>query len=97
MTEFTNPTGCVRRFEDADRRRRPRVAGGRRPADDRLVLVSPTGLPKADLVDVGHLLRVTPMPLLGLIVYRPARLLGRLRRRAARPVLGVESGSTSTI
>jgi uncharacterized protein involved in exopolysaccharide biosynthesis len=62
-----------------------------------LVLVSPTALPKADLLDVGHLLRVTPMPLLGLIVYRPARLLGRRRRRAATPVLGVESGSTSTI
>ena len=71
------------------------------PADDRrttgLVLVSPTGVPKADLIDVGHLLRVTPMPLLGLIVYRPARLLGRRRRRAATPVLGVDSGSTSTI
>jgi uncharacterized protein involved in exopolysaccharide biosynthesis len=69
-------------------------------ADERrttgLVLVSPRGLRRADLVDIGHLLRVAPLPLLGLIVYQPARLLGRRRRRAARPVLGTSSG-TSTV
>jgi capsular polysaccharide biosynthesis protein len=71
------------------------VAGGRRVTG--LVLVSPSDLPKADLIDVGHLLRVSPMPLLGLIVYRPGRLLGRRRRRAATPLLGLGSGSTSTV
>ena len=61
-----------------------------------LVLVAPSSLSKADLADVGHLLRVTPMPLLGLIVHRPANLFGR-RRRAATPLLGSGSGSTSMV
>jgi capsular polysaccharide biosynthesis protein len=60
-----------------------------------LVLISPNVIKKTDLVDVGHLLRVTPMPLLGLITYRPARLLGRGRGRAGAPVLGAGSTSTS--
>jgi uncharacterized protein involved in exopolysaccharide biosynthesis len=63
-----------------------------------LVLISASGVRKADLVDVGHLLRVTPMPLLGLIVYKPAPLLGRRRGRwSTRQPLGMRPGSTSTI
>jgi len=42
-----------------------------------LVLVSPSVLKKAAVVEIDDLLRVTPMPLLGLITYRPARLPGR--------------------
>jgi capsular polysaccharide biosynthesis protein len=61
-----------------------------------LVLIAPSSLSRADLVDVGHLLRVTPTPLLGLIVYRPARMFGRRRRRVATPLLGAGSGSTLT-
>jgi uncharacterized protein involved in exopolysaccharide biosynthesis len=61
-----------------------------------LVLLSPSGLPKSDLVDIGHLLRVTPLPLLGVIVYRPGRLFGRRRRSAAAELLGVSAGSTPT-
>jgi hypothetical protein len=44
-----------------------------------LVVVSPGTLKKAELVDVSHLLRVTRLPLLGLITYTPSRL----RRRPA--------------
>ncbi len=70
------------------------------PLDERrstgLVLVSPSVLKKTEIVDVGHLLRVTPMPLLGLITYRRARFFGRLwSRRAATPVVGAGSGTTS--
>jgi uncharacterized protein involved in exopolysaccharide biosynthesis len=62
-----------------------------------LVLVSPSGVGKADLVDVGHLLRVTPMPLLGLIVYKPVRLLGRHgRRRSTTELRGMRPGSASS-
>jgi capsular polysaccharide biosynthesis protein len=61
-----------------------------------LVLLSPTGLAKSDLVDIGHLLRVTPLPLLGLIVYRPGRIFGRRRRSAAAELLGVRAGSNPT-
>jgi uncharacterized protein involved in exopolysaccharide biosynthesis len=49
-------------------------------ASSGLVLVSPSVLKKTDLVGLGHLLRVAPMPLLGLITYRPARFWNRRRR-----------------
>ena len=37
-----------------------------------LVLVAPVNVKKADLIDVSHLLRVTRLPLLGLIAYKPS-------------------------
>jgi capsular polysaccharide biosynthesis protein len=40
-----------------------------------LVLVSPTKLKKADFAEISHLLRVTPVPLLGLITYTNRRSL----------------------
>jgi len=57
-----------------------------------LVLVSPSSVKKADLADVSHLLRVTPLRLLGLLVYEPSRSPGR---RATGAV--VDAGSTSTL
>jgi capsular polysaccharide biosynthesis protein len=42
-----------------------------------LVLVCPTILKKAAVADINDLLRMTPMPLLGLITYRAARWPGR--------------------
>jgi hypothetical protein len=60
-----------------------------------LVLVSPDAVSKADVVDVGHLLSVSPMPLLGVITYRSGRLRGLIRRmtRGARGVSGTRSVS----
>ena len=72
----------------------PSALAGRRSTG--LVLVSPSALKKTEIVDVCHLLRVTPMPLLGLITYRQARFFGRRRpRRAATPVFDAGSSSTS--
>ena len=61
-----------------------------------LVLVGPSVLKRADLADVGHLLRVTPMPVLGLIAYRPRRPLALGRPRPAIGLLGADSRSAST-
>jgi capsular polysaccharide biosynthesis protein len=38
-----------------------------------LILVSPTALKKSDLIDASHLLRITPLPLIGLITFVPSR------------------------
>jgi uncharacterized protein involved in exopolysaccharide biosynthesis len=59
-----------------------------------LVLVCPSVIKKSDAVDLDHLLRVTPMPLLGLITYRPVGFLGRVReRRDVGAVVGAGSSS----
>jgi len=42
-----------------------------------LVLVLPRSVKKSEVVDIEHLLRVTPFALLGLITYRPSRLRAR--------------------
>jgi hypothetical protein len=42
-----------------------------------LVLVAPSTLKKAELGDVSHLLRVTRLPLLGLITYKPSGRRGQ--------------------
>jgi capsular polysaccharide biosynthesis protein len=47
-----------------------------------LVLVSPTALKKTELSDIAHLLKVSQLPLLGLITYVPP---------AAGPLVGVKS------
>lgn len=60
-----------------------------------IVLVSPSTVMRAELVDVSNLLRVTPVPLLGLIVYKPSRSRGHGHgRRASGAVVGAGSGST---
>jgi len=51
-----------------------------------LVIVSPERLKKKDLVDTSHLLRVTGLPLLGLITYSHSGSI-RPRLRATRPRL----------
>ena len=57
-----------------------------------IVLVSPSSVKKADLADVSHFLTVTPLRLLGLLVYDPAR--SRRRRSIGE---AVDAGSTSTL
>lgn len=49
-----------------------------------LVLVAPTEMKKAELIDVGQLLRLTPVPLLGLVTYTPqsSRRRGRAWKQA---------------
>jgi capsular polysaccharide biosynthesis protein len=57
-----------------------------------IAVVSPNALTKREILDLGHLLRVTPMPLLGLICYRPGRVLWHGRSRLAeRTVVGATS------
>jgi capsular polysaccharide biosynthesis protein len=46
-----------------------------------LILVLPTAIKKAELVEVGHLMTVTNMPLLGVITYVHPRWTHDLRRR----------------
>ena len=46
-----------------------------------LVLVAPTTLKRTELVAASHLLRVTRLPLLGLITYKPSPLRRRHRAR----------------
>jgi hypothetical protein len=53
-----------------------------------LVLVLPRSVKKSEVVDIEHLLRVTPFALLGLITYRPSRLRARSRRGRARAAVG---------
>lgn len=48
-----------------------------------MVVVSPTVLKKAELTEYNHLLRITRLPLLGLITYKPSRLKQRRRRRSS--------------
>ena len=57
-----------------------------------LVLVSPSSVKRADLADVSHFLMVTPLRLLGLLVYDPAR---SRKRRGTGDV--VDAGSSSTL
>ena len=56
-----------------------------------LVVVAPATLKKAELVDVSHLLRVTRLPLLGLITYKRSPRRGRTASESAPPT-GVEIG-----
>jgi capsular polysaccharide biosynthesis protein len=60
-----------------------------------LVVVSPDVVKKAAVADLGHLLRVTPLPVLGLITYRRARALRR-KRRVARPAHAASESATSS-
>jgi hypothetical protein len=57
-----------------------------------LVLVSRSSVKKADLADVSHFLMVTPLRLLGVLVYDPAR---SRKRRGTGDV--VDAGSSSTL
>ncbi len=60
-----------------------------------IVLVSPSTVMKTELVDVSNLLRVTRVPLLGLIVYKPSRSPGHSHGlRASGAVVRAGSGST---
>jgi capsular polysaccharide biosynthesis protein len=88
----------------AGRRSRARIRGfsleSASAVDERgatgLVLLAPSALKRTDVLDVGHLLRVTPMRLLGVITYPPARFGGLRRgRRATSAIVGAGSGSTS--
>ena len=58
-----------------------------------LALVSPAVLKKDELVDIGRLLDVMRMPVLGLIAYTPRR--SRLRRRLLDGLIGI-GGRTKT-
>ena len=60
-----------------------------------LVVVSPHAVKKAALTDLGHLLRVTPLPVLGLITYRRARAPRPIRRNA-RPARAASKSATSS-
>jgi capsular polysaccharide biosynthesis protein len=60
-----------------------------------LVIVSPDAVKKAAIADLGHLLRVTHLPVLGLITYRSARV-PRPIRRAARPAHAASESATSS-
>jgi capsular polysaccharide biosynthesis protein len=60
-----------------------------------LIIVSPTAVKKAAIADLGHLLRVTPLPVLGLITYRRARV-SRPIRRAAGPAHASSKSATSS-
>ncbi|MEP6978502.1 MAG: hypothetical protein ABI948_10665 [Thermoleophilia bacterium] len=62
---------------------------------DGIVLVSPSTVMRAELVGVSNLLRLTPVPLLGLIVYKVSRSPGHGHgRRPSGAVVGAGSGST---
>jgi capsular polysaccharide biosynthesis protein len=57
-----------------------------------LVLVTPEALKQTELVDTGHLLRVTRLPLLGLITYRPSSRL-KLRDRRRPKTVDAQAGN----
>jgi capsular polysaccharide biosynthesis protein len=62
-----------------------------------LVLVAPTEMKKADLLDVGQFLRLTPLHLLGLVAYTPQSSRRRLPVREGtleNPVAGQARAST---